>query len=135
MHVYDGHIHESDYNIRKEICDNAFDLMIQLKNTIENLGIKIKTIVAGGTPTFPIQCTKGKYRSESGTPLLWDQGYSDAYKDLKFLPAAILLTRIVSKPKANYICFDLGHKSVASEMALPRVKILNFDNSRQISPK
>lgn len=133
LHVYDGHIHESDYNKRKEICDDAFDLIVPLKNTIENLGIKIKTIVAGGTPTFPIHAQRKNIEVSPGTPLLWDQGYSDAYKDLKFLPAAVLLTRIVSKPKANYICFDLGHKSVASEMAFPRVKILNFDNSRQIN--
>ena len=133
LHVYDGHIHESDYNLRKKICDDAFDLVIRLKNDIENSGIKIKTIVAGGTPTFPIHIKRKNIEVSPGTSLLWDQGYADAYQDLKFLPAAVLLSRVISKPKENFLCLDLGHKSVAAEMDFPRVNILNFDNSKQIS--
>lgn len=133
LHVYDGHIHESDFNLRKKVCDDAFDLVINLKNDIENSGIKIKTIVAGGTPTFPVHIKRKNVEVSPGTPLLWDQGYADTYQDLKFLPAAVLLSRVISKPKENFLCLDLGHKSVAAEMSFPRVKILNSDNSKQIS--
>ena len=31
------------------------------------------------------------------------------------------------------MCFDLGHKAVASEMSLPRVDILGFESSKQMS--
>ena len=31
------------------------------------------------------------------------------------------------------MCLNLGHKSVASEMNFPRLKILNFKNNKQIS--
>ncbi|MDO5978096.1 D-TA family PLP-dependent enzyme [Flavivirga spongiicola] len=133
LHVYDGHIHESDYNLRKEVCDKAFFPVLQLKNEIENSGIKIKTIVAGGTPTFPIHIKRKNVEVSPGTPLLWDQGYASNYKDLKFLPAAVLLSSVVSKPDKNLICLDLGHKSVAAEMPFPRVKILNFKYSQEVS--
>jgi D-serine deaminase-like pyridoxal phosphate-dependent protein len=133
LHVYDGHIRESDFNLRKEICDKDFDLVLELKNMIELLGIKIQTIVAGGTPTFPIHVKRDNLEVCPGTPLLWDQRYADAYKDLKFIPAAILVGTVVSKPKADLICLNLGHKSVASEMKFPRLKILNFENCKQIS--
>ncbi|WP_025667322.1 D-TA family PLP-dependent enzyme [Aquimarina megaterium] len=133
LHVYDGHIHEPDFDLRKKECDKAFDLVLQLKNQIELLGIKIKTIIAGGTPTFSIHIKRDNIEVSPGTSLLWDQGYADKYEDLKFLPAAVLLGRVISKPKVNFICLDLGHKSVASEMNFPRLKILNLENCKQIS--
>ncbi len=133
LHVYDGHIHESDFKLRKEICDKDFEPVLKLKNAIEEIGIKIETIVAGGTPTFPIHIKRKDVETSPGTPLLWDQGYTNLYPDLKFLTAAVLITRIISKPAPNLICFDLGHKSVASEMKLPRVQFLGENNFKQIS--
>ena len=133
LHVYDGHIHESDFNLRQQICDKDFDLVVTLKSQIEQLGIKIKTIVAGGTPTFPIHVKRKHVEVCPGTPLLWDQGYADTYKDLKFLPAAVLVGAVVSKPADNLICLNLGHKSVAAEMPPPRLKILNFEKLEQVS--
>jgi len=88
-------------------------------------------IIAGGTPTFPIHEKRTGVELSPGTPLLWDHGYGVNYQDLKFLPAAVLLTRIISKPGPDLLCFDLGHKSVASEMKLPRVHFLGNNNSFQ----
>ena len=133
LHVYDGHIRESNFDERKKQCDAAFELVLQLKNDIEKSGLKIDAIVAGGTPTFPIHSKRKDVVVSPGTPLLWDQGYANLFPELPFLPAAVLLTRIISKPNTNLICFDLGHKSVASEMQFPRVQFLNLDNCKQIS--
>jgi D-serine deaminase-like pyridoxal phosphate-dependent protein len=46
---------------------------------------------------------------------------------MNFLHAAILLTRIISKPGKDLLCLDLGHKAVASEMPQPRIKILEIE--------
>ena len=35
LHVYDGHIRESDYSKRKQVCDNAFSHVLDLKKNIE----------------------------------------------------------------------------------------------------
>ena len=133
LHVYDGHIHEHDFDLRKEICDRDFASVLKLKQEIEVSGIKIETIVAGGTPTFPIHAKRENTEVSPGTPLLWDQGYAEAYKDLPFLPAAVLIGNVISKPNANLICLNLGHKSVAAEMSFPRLHLLNFDACKQIS--
>jgi D-serine deaminase-like pyridoxal phosphate-dependent protein len=61
-----------------------------------------------------------------GTPVLWDAGYTQAIPDLDFLSAAVLAGRVISRPQGN-ICFDLGHKAFASEMAHPRLKFLDFE--------
>ena len=133
FHVYDGHIHDFDIDERTKACNKDFEPVLKLKSDLENLGIKVKTIIAGGTPSFPIHKNRKDVEVSPGTTLLWDEGYGKAFKDLNFLHAAILFTRVVSKPKANLFCFDLGHKSVASEMALPRVKFLHEGNCEQIS--
>lgn len=133
LHVYDGHIHESDFEQRKIRCESDFEPVLKLKSDLESSGIKVERIVAGGTPTFPIHLTRKNVETSPGTPLLWDQGYAEMFPDLNFLSAAVLLTRVVSQPETGLVCFDLGHKSVASEMNLPRVKFLGGSAARQIS--
>jgi D-serine deaminase-like pyridoxal phosphate-dependent protein len=58
--------------------------------------------------------------------VFWDSGYGNKLRDLDFLPAALVLTRVVSKPGGNRLCLDLGHKALGSEMPHPRVQFLNL---------
>jgi D-serine deaminase-like pyridoxal phosphate-dependent protein len=52
---------------------------------------------------------------------------------MEFLIAALVLTRVVSKPGANRLCLDLGHKAIASENPPPRVKFLDLPDTTAIS--
>jgi D-serine deaminase-like pyridoxal phosphate-dependent protein len=61
-----------------------------------------------------------------GTCVFWDAGYTSKLPDIPFVPAALVLTRVVSKPGGNRLCLDLGHKAVAAEMPPPRVRFLNL---------
>lgn len=133
LHVYDGHIHESDARLRKAKCNHDFEPVLQFIGDLAADGIEVHTTVAGGTPTFPIHLERENIEVSPGTPLLWDDGYANLFPDLKFQFAATLLTRVVSKPGPELICLDLGHKSVASEMSMPRVKLLDERHSEQIS--
>jgi D-serine deaminase-like pyridoxal phosphate-dependent protein len=133
LHVYDGHIHEPDYSLRQELCNKAFAPVLSLSGELKKEGITHVKIVAGGTPTFPVHALRTGVESSPGTILLWDYGYSSSYSDLHFLHAAVLLTRIVSKPGKDLLCLDLGHKVVASEMPQPRVKILGLKNYMIVS--
>jgi len=47
---------------------------------------------------------------------------------MDFLPAAVLITRIISKPGVNLLCLDLGHKHIAPEMPFPRVVFLGNES-------
>lgn len=132
LHAYDGHIHQSDINERTKACDEAFNLVIQLKENIEKNGITVLDIIAGGSPTFPIHAKREGVDASPGTTLLWDAGYKDKFPDMPFLPAAVLFIRIISKPADSLLCFDLGHKSIAPEMSFPRVQILGLEDSVQI---
>ena len=53
-------------------------------------------------------------------------------EDQNFLHAALVIARVISTPDCKYICVDLGHKSIASEMSFPRVHFLNLPEAKQI---
>ncbi len=133
LHVYDGHFRQPDLSERKKLCDQAFDLVIQLKQKLEENKIAVSAVVAGGTPTFPIHSKRLDVEASPGTCLLWDAGYGESFKEMEFLYAAVLFISVISKPLPDLICFDLGHKSVASEMTLPRVRIIGRENCNHIS--
>ena len=133
LHVYDGHLRNTDSKIREAECSTAFEEVELLKKSIEDQDIPSPKIVAGGSPTFPFHCKRKNVESSPGTTLLWDIGYGAQFPEMNFLPAAILITRIVSKPTTGILCFDLGHKSIAPEMPFPRIEFLDLEHSNQIS--
>ena len=126
LHAYDGHVHESDITERTAACEAAFAPVEVLRRKLEREGLPVPRVVAGGTPTLPIHARRGNVECSPGTCILWDAGYGKKLSDLDFLPAAVVLTRVVSKPTSNRLCLDLGHKSIASEMPHPRVVFLNL---------
>ena len=124
LHAYDGHIHESDLAERETLCDRAFEAVEKLRARLVELGLPVPSLVAGGTPTFPIHARHADRELSPGTCVLWDFGYGDSFADLDFETAAVLLTRVVSKPAENRLCLDLGHKAVAAEKTPPRARLL-----------
>jgi D-serine deaminase-like pyridoxal phosphate-dependent protein len=134
LHAYDGHIHDAGFNTRKQRCDEAFISVEEMKNELTAKGFPAPVIVAGGSPTFPIHCKRKNIECSPGTFIYWDKGYMDMCPEQNFLPAALLITRVISLPGGAKICLDLGHKSVAAENELAkRVYFLNAPGLKFIS--
>jgi D-threonine aldolase len=132
LHAYDGHIHAEDPAQRMEECERTFAPVAHLRQRLQNLGWPVATVVAGGTPTFPFHARRPDVECSPGTCVLWDMGYSSRLGGLDFLHAALVLTRVVSKPGPTRLCLDLGHKAIASENPQPRVHFLNAPASEVI---
>ena len=141
--AYDGHLRSSDLKARTKECNAAFKQVKVLKDKIlaENAKIlrggKINNepiIIAGGSPSFPIHAKRKDVQCSPGTFIYWDKGYSDLCPEQTFLPAALVITRVISLPDATKLCLDLGHKSIASENTLDkRVHFLNAPELKPIS--
>ena len=129
LHAYDGHIHERDPAARRAQCDAAFAPVIALRSAMEKAGLPVPALVAGGTPTFPFHAAHADRECSPGTSVLWDFDYGDKFADLPFQCAAVLLTRVVSKPGPHLLCLDLGHKAVAAENPQPRVRLLELPDA------
>jgi D-threonine aldolase len=135
LHMYDGHIHDTDLAIRTRVCEEAFAQFGTLRDELRTAGLPVPASVIGGTPTFPLHARRAPLEGvecSPGTAVFWDWGYSTMLPDMDFLPAILLLTRVVSKPGANLLCLDLGHKAVASEVPPPRVQLLGLPNTRAV---
>lgn len=133
LHAYDGHLQEADPIQRTALCDEAFRPVTALMSQLDAAGLQAPAIVAGGSPTFPIHARRAGVQCSPGTTVLWDAGYGHRFPDLKFLPAAVLLTRVISHPLPGHICVDLGHKAVASEMPPPRALFLDLPDAKFVS--
>jgi len=132
LHAYDGHIHDTDLAARTSACEEAFAAVHAMREELVNAGWPVPALVVGGSPTFPIHARRPDVECSPGTTVFWDFGYSTTLPDLDFLPAVLLLTRVISKPGTNLLCLDLGHKAVASEGPPPRVQLLGLPNTRAV---
>jgi len=132
LHAYDGHLHQSDGAVRAAACDDAFAPVAALAAALRAEGLPVPAVVAGGTPTFPMHARRLDVECSPGTCVLWDAGYGRTLPDLDFLPAAFLLTRVISRPAPDRLCLDLGHKAVASEMPHPRVLFPALPDARVV---
>jgi D-serine deaminase-like pyridoxal phosphate-dependent protein len=129
LHAYDGHIHETDVAQRRAQCDAAFGPVLAFRQRLLDAGLPVPALISGGSPTFPFHAEHPDRECTPGTTVLWDFGYGDKLPDLPFLPAAVLLTRVISKPGPNRLCLDLGHKAVAAENPHPRVRLLELPDA------
>jgi D-serine deaminase-like pyridoxal phosphate-dependent protein len=117
LHVYDGHNNQESLADRQAAVRDQFAPVLALRSRLEKKGLSVPRLIAGGTPTFTV-CANLDWpglECSPGTFVLHDHGYSTRYPDLGFTPAALLLTRVISKPAGNRLTLDLGYKAVASD--------------------
>lgn len=129
LHIYDGHLRQQDFTERKQASDTAFTAVAPIIEKITSAGLAKPLIITGGTPSFTIHTLRDNVICSPGTCVLWDWGYGEQLPEQQFEAAAVLLTRIISKPAPDYLTVDLGHKAVASENPLnKRIKFLNLEH-------
>jgi D-serine deaminase-like pyridoxal phosphate-dependent protein len=132
LHAYDGHLHDADLELRTQSCEAAFSSVVAFREELTRSGLSVPTLIAGGSPTFALHARHTDRELSPGTTVLWDFGYGDKFPELGFLPAALLLTRVISKPAGNRLCVDLGHKAVASENPHPRVRLMELPDATAV---
>jgi D-serine deaminase-like pyridoxal phosphate-dependent protein len=129
LHIYDGHIRDEDFEVRKQKVEEAFVPINSVVEKIVSSGFSTPKIIAGGTPTFTVHALNKDEYCSPGTCLLWDYGYDSMLAEQPFEFGALLITRIISKPAPGLITTDLGHKSVAAENPISkRIFFLNLEN-------
>jgi D-serine deaminase-like pyridoxal phosphate-dependent protein len=151
LHAYDGHIRDSDPTARAQRCDAAFGTLLALREAIaadlplaatssvggtatsSSAGRTAIKIIAGGSPTFPIHARRAaEIQCSPGTFVYWDKGYGDQFPDQPFIPAALVVTRVISLRGETRLCLDLGHKSISAENEI--TKRVGFLNGTGLTP-
>lgn len=135
LHVYDGHIKQASLDERRvavrAIWKTVSDFMVRL----EAAGMQVPRVVCGGTPTFPCWSELAdedvRIECSPGTFFLNDASYVATYADMPFPPAALVVGRVISKPRVGQMTCDLGSKAVAADPPLERrVQLLNVPGGK-----
>lgn len=119
IHGYDGHIHNSNSATFHKDIQPLFPYPL------------VK--VMGGTPTFQIYAQQKDCECSPGTFVFWDWGYKQLMPEEPYEYAALVICRVISLIDEKHICLDLGYKSVASEMPLPRIHFLNKPEAKPVA--
>jgi len=116
LHIYDGHNHQTSVAERRQAVQEIWKQISTFCDDLAARNLPCPRLVAGGTGTFPLHAEiNAKVELSPGTPIFYDAGYSRMFPDLPFQPAAVLLTRVISRPSADTVTFDVGNKAVAAD--------------------
>ncbi|MCE9565633.1 MAG: D-TA family PLP-dependent enzyme [Planctomycetes bacterium] len=135
--LYDGHNNQPDRAARETAVREFIAPVLALRAKAEAKGVPVPRLVCGGTPSFPVYAAMTDIpgiECSPGTFVLHDAGYGPKYADLAGItPAAVLVTRVISRPTADRVTLDLGNKSVAADPALEkRVTLLDFPEYKTV---
>ena len=117
FHCYDGHVHDEPLAVRAARAHAPTARVMEMRDALKKEGIDMPVVIAGGSPTFPCHAEEEGVFLSPGTVFLWDWGYSK-FADLPFVPAALVLARVVSHPAEGLFTIDVGNKAIASDPTL-----------------
>jgi D-serine deaminase-like pyridoxal phosphate-dependent protein len=140
MHLYDGQNHQPNLQDRRTAVNALWQTVLQMVEQLTQAGAAVPKVVCGGTPTFPVFASlqppiqKIDIECSPGTCVLSDFNYGRDYADMSgFQPAAVLMTRVISRHHTNRVTVDLGYKAVASDPpAGRRCHFLNLPEAKEI---
>ncbi|MCU0426440.1 MAG: D-TA family PLP-dependent enzyme [Candidatus Kapabacteria bacterium] len=134
LHAYDGHIRHDQFVERQSVIESGFASVEALTYEIAAWNGTPPMVIAGGTPAFSTHSAHVERFCSPGTCVLWDWGYESILPEQEYEYAALVLTRIISKPHQGLISVDMGHKAVAAENPMhKRVRFLNLANYELLS--
>jgi D-serine deaminase-like pyridoxal phosphate-dependent protein len=122
LHAYDGHHHQRTPEERREKITPEWKRVTALRDELVAAGMPVPRIVVSGTPAFPIHAATSDPAIElsPGTTVFYDAGSVEKFPDLPFTPAALVLTRVVSRPGDDLVTFDVGSKAIAADPPVER---------------
>lgn len=124
---YDGHCTlKVDESEREALSRKANELLADTRFFIENSGIEVPIVSAGGTFTYRFAAEiDGITEIQAGTYLLMDTAFKE-HGVHEFDPALSVLSTVISRPsypsEIDLAIIDTGRKSISPILGMPEVK-------------
>jgi D-serine deaminase-like pyridoxal phosphate-dependent protein len=142
LHYYDGHL--SKYVIA-ERCKQAhlgYERLMHIVDTLATHGIEVPEVITAGTPAFPCSLSFARFakapflhRVSPGTVVYCDAtSLAQLPPEYEYLPAAVVMTRVVSHPAPGIITCDAGHKTVSADAGIPTCVVLGHPELEPLAP-
>lgn len=142
VHYYDGHLGGTPEPERTAVAHAGYNSLLKLAAELEHENLAPPEIITSGTPSFPCALSYSGFRSKDfvhrvspGTVV-----YNDATSlvqlppDFGYRPAALVMARVVSRPRAGIATCDAGHKTVSADAGVPTCVVLGHPELTPLAP-
>ena len=127
LHYYDGHLASEALPERTRQAHAGYDRLMRIVDTLRAKGIPVKEVITSGTPSLPCTMTYPKFlkagfvhRASPGTVVYCDATVVEQLpREFGYEPAALVLSRVVSRPASRVITCDAGHKTLSVDCGVP----------------
>ncbi len=134
LHYYDGHLGSYDFERRRALATDGYEHLVSLASELEHAGIAVDEVITSGSSVFMFACTyepltraKWALRVSPGAAIYGDTtAMHQIPPEYGFRPAAIVATRVVSRPRSDLLTCDAGLKAVAGFAGLPNCSVVGW---------
>ena len=142
LHYYDGQYGSLDESERTAAAHTGYDRLLKIVIAIQDRGTSVPEVITAGTPTFPCSLAyKGFHgagfihRVSPGTVVYCDAtSLVQLPAEYSYAPAALVLTRVVSRPHNGIITCDAGHKAVSADAGVPTCVVAGHPELTPFAP-
>lgn len=142
LHYYDGQYGATAEPERTAATHAGYDRLLELIKAIRSSGVSVSEVVTAGTPTFPCSLSYEGFRAAEfvhrispGTIVYCDATcLAQLPNEYGYKPAAIVVTRVVSRPHQGIVTCDAGHKTVSADAGVPTCLVVGHPELTPQSP-
>ena len=142
VHAYDGHIRDDDPSVRRTKAWEIYDGVVDLCAHLVEQGCHVNELITSGAMTFldalayaPFSELDGTiHRISPGTVVFSDTVTQTAVAHAKLEPAAVVASRVVSRPTPNIATCDAGSKAIAAEAGDPCAAVIGHPELTALKP-
>jgi D-serine deaminase-like pyridoxal phosphate-dependent protein len=142
LHYYDGQYGGLAEPERTAAAHRGYDRLLEIVSELERSGMNVAEVITSGTPTFPCSLSyegfrRGNFvhRVSPGTVVYCDaSSLQQLPQEYGYRPAVLVLTRVVSRPRAGIVTCDAGHKAVSADAGVPTCVVVGHPELTPLSP-
>ena len=142
LHYYDGHLSKHAIAERCKQAHLGYGRLMHIVDTLATLGLDVPEVITAGTPAFPCSLSFTRFsnasfvhRASPGTIVYCDTtSLVQLPPECGYLPAAVIMTRVVSHPAPGMITCDAGHKTVSADAGIPTCVVLGHPALEPLAP-
>jgi D-serine deaminase-like pyridoxal phosphate-dependent protein len=142
LHYYDGQFGSVQEPELSKATHAGYDQLLELVAELNRSGVRVSEIITAGTPTFPSSLT---YRNFQGGEFIHRVSpgtvvYHDATSlaqlpiEYGYVPAALVVARVVSHPRHGIVTCDAGHKAVSADAGVPTCVVMGHPELTPLGP-
>lgn len=142
LHYYDGQYGGLEERERASATHAGYDCLLKLVSEIQRSGVSVPEVITAGTPTFASALAYEGFhgngfihRVSPGTIVYCDATcLAQLPAEYGYRPAVLVLTRVISHPRASRITCDAGHKAVSADAGVPTCTVVGHPELTPLSP-